>query len=160
MRHLAVKLSSLAIAVAIGLYPWAARGAGAGSVEKQLEIAAESGPRILLESLTKILAATPSLAATPEAAATLARAAAAPVPDFVGANLPIYLEISSIITAAAPPAQRDAVHQAVSRELTRFVATDIRIMPPLQPDTIGNAPPPIARSRRPRLHTRLLHRVS
>lgn len=140
MRHLAVKLSSLAIAVAIGLYPWAARGAGAGSVEKQLEIAAESGPRILLESLTKILAATPSLAATPEAAATLARAAAAPVPDFVGANLPIYLEISSIITAAAPPAQRDAVHQAVSRELTRFVATDIRIMPPLQPDTIGNAP--------------------
>ncbi|WP_284258837.1 outer membrane beta-barrel protein [Acidocella aquatica] len=93
-----------------------------------------------MDSLASILAADPSLAATPEAAATLARAAASPVPDFVGANLPVYLEISSMITAAAPPAQRDAVHQAVSRELTRFVATDVRIMPPLQPETIGNAP--------------------
>ena len=133
------RLRSLALAAAVGLAPAAACAAAVPDiVARQLAVAGDAGPRALLDGLAQVLAANPGLAATPDAAAALARAAAAPVSDFVGANLPVYREIAEQIIAAAPPAQRDAVRQAVGRELTTDVANDIRIMPPLQPDTIGN----------------------
>ncbi len=141
MKPLVVKFQYLAVAAALAAFPGAAYSdTGGAAVAKQLESAAEAGPRALLDRLSQALAADPALAATPQAAAALARAAAAPVPDFVGSNLPVYMEIDSLITAAAPPDQRDAVHKAISRELSSFAATDVRIMPPLPTDTIGNAP--------------------
>jgi hypothetical protein len=141
MRPLVAKLQYLAFAAALGFFPgFAYSDTGSGLISKQLEVAGEAGPRALLDSLAQALEADPTLAATPQAAAALARAAATPVPNFVGSNLPVYMEIDSLITAAAPPAQRDAVHKAISRELTSFVATDVRIMPPLPVDTIGNTP--------------------
>jgi hypothetical protein len=94
----------------------------------------------LLDGLAQLLVANPGMVATPAAAAALARAAAAPVPDFVGANLPIYHEIAEQIIAAAPADQRQAVRRAIGQELTRFVANDIQIMPPLQPYTTGTLP--------------------
>jgi hypothetical protein len=131
----------VALAATLGLVPVVGRAAGVPDlVSRQLSVAAESGPRALLDGLAQVLAANPGLAATPDAAAALARAAAAPVPDFVGANLPVYREIAARIIAAAPAARRDAVRAAVGQELTRYVANDIRIMPPLQTDTIGNVP--------------------
>ncbi len=114
--------------------PVASRAASVpDAVARQLGVAAESGPTALLDSLARALAAHPELAATPASAAALARIASAPVPDFVGANLPVYREIAARIIAAAPPAQRDAVRAAVGRELTSYVANDIRIMPALPP---------------------------
>lgn len=101
------------------------------SIVQQLNAAGERGPRALLDDLSRVLARTPSLVATPSNAAALARIAAAPVPDFVGANLPVYREIQARIVAAAPAAMRGAVRDAVGRELSRYVADDIRIMPPL-----------------------------
>jgi len=142
MRLLTRRLHYLIMAAAVGLGTAAAHAATAVPrlVAQQLAVAADSGPRALLDGLAQVLAADPALAATPEAAAALARTAAAPVPDFVGANLPVYREIADRIIAAAPAAQRDAVRQAVGQELTRYVANDLRIMPPLQPDTIGTVP--------------------
>jgi hypothetical protein len=135
------RLRCLVLAATIGLAPACVRAAAMPDiVARQIDAAADSGPRALLDGLAQVLAANPDLAATPDAAAALARTAAAPVPDFVGANLPIYREIAAQIIAAAPPAQREAVREAVGRELTRYVANDIRIMPTLQPDTIGNVP--------------------
>ena len=134
------RLQCLTLAAAVGLTPVAARAATVPNiVARQLADGGDAGPRALLDALAQVLAADPALAATPEAAAALARVAAAPVPDFVGANLPVYRGIAEQIIAAAPPARRDAVRQAVGRELTDEVANDIRIMPPLQPTTIGNA---------------------
>ncbi len=110
------------------------------AISRQLSVAAESGPVALLDSLAQVLAAHPELAATPDSAATLARVASAPVPDFVGANLPVYREIAARIIAAAPPAQRAAVRVAVGRERPNYVANDIRIMPALPPAPAAPAP--------------------
>lgn len=110
------------------------------SVSQQITAAAGVGPRALIDALAQVLATHPELAATPDGAASLARVAAAPVPGFVGANLPVYREIAARIIAAAPPAQRDAVRMAVGQELTRYVANDIRIVPSLQPEPAANAP--------------------
>ncbi|MDE2333823.1 MAG: outer membrane beta-barrel protein [Rhodospirillales bacterium] len=129
-RWLAVlMIAALALAA-----PVASRAASVPEpVSRQLSLAAQSGPVALLDSLAQALAAHPELAATPDAAAALARVASAPVPDFVGANLPVYREIAARIIAAAPAAQRDAVRLAVGRELASYVANDIRIMPALPP---------------------------
>ncbi|MDE2006800.1 MAG: outer membrane beta-barrel protein [Rhodospirillales bacterium] len=139
MPHSIRSVGYLAMAIGLAALGTTARAADVPpSVSAQLTQAADLGPRALLDSLHKVLLANPGLAATPASAAALARAAAAPVPDFVGANLPVYREITTQIAAAAPAGQRDAVRLAVGQELTRYVATDINIMPPLQPDTIGN----------------------
>ncbi|WP_227075833.1 outer membrane beta-barrel protein [Acidocella sp. KAb 2-4] len=132
-------LSRVAVAVLIGLSP-AGHALAQSSTDAQLARDVQNGPWALLEGLDQLLAANPGLAATPDSAAALARAAATPVPDFVGANLPVYQEISDKIIAAAPPAQREAVRRAVSIEIATFVATDIRITPAPEPHTIGNAP--------------------
>ena len=134
------RLRALLLAAPLAAFaPSGARAAEvAPMVAKQLSVAAEDGPRALLDGLDQVLAANPKLAATPDGAAALARVAAAPVPDFVGANLPVYRAIVERIVGAAPPSQREAVRQAVDQELTRYVANDIRIMPPLAPGSIGN----------------------
>ncbi len=122
------------MAASVAALPCAARAASVpDAVSQQLNVAAETGPHALVDTLAKVLAAHPELAATPESAAALASAASTPVPQFVGANLPVYREIAAAIVAAAPPAQRDAVRAAVARALTSYVATDIRIMPSLSP---------------------------
>ena len=110
----------------------------ASNVADQLTVAAEGGPRALLDGLAGILAANPSLAAAPASAAALARSAAAPVPDLVGSNLPVYREIAERIVAAAPPAQREAVRKAVGQELAALIDNDINAMPSLPPYGIGN----------------------
>ena len=135
------RLGYLVVCAAFCAGPAAARAAEVPDlVSRQLTTAGESGPRALLDTLAQVLVTNPALAATPEAAAALARAAAAPVPDFVGANLPVYRDIAAQIIAAAPAGQQDAVRRVVGQELTRYVANDVRMMPPLPPDTIGNAP--------------------
>ena len=129
------------ISALIGAAPLRAGAAEAtDAVSQQFAVAAQAGPRALLDELAQLLAANPGLAASPGTAAELARAAAAPVPDFVGANLPIYREIAEKIVAAAPADQRVAVRSAIGHELTRYVATDIQIMPPLLPTTTGTLP--------------------
>ncbi|OYV26094.1 MAG: hypothetical protein B7X08_03195 [Acidocella sp. 20-63-7] len=134
------RLMRVAIAVLVGsLSTQALAGTPAKLTSDQLALDAASSPRALLNGLDRLLAADPSLAATPAAAEALARAAAAPVQEFVGANLPIYQEIIDKIVAAAPPGQRELVHRAVSLEINNYIATDVRIMPPAQPLTLGNA---------------------
>ncbi len=134
------RLGYLIVVTTLCVAPMGARAAAIpDSVARQLATAGQSGPRALLDTLAQVLVTNPALAATPEAAAALARSAAAPVPDFVGANLPIYRDIAAQIIAAAPAGQQDAVRRVVGQELTRYVANDIRMMPPLPTDTIGNA---------------------
>ncbi len=144
----AVEARRLALAAFAALaLPCAARAeAVPAAISRQFDTAAESGPRALLDDLARVLAANPSLVATPGAAAALARAAASPVPDFVGANLPVYREIEARIVSAAPAPVRDAVRRAVDRELSGYAATDIRIMPPLPamgPANLRRQPPEI-----------------
>ncbi len=141
MRHASRWLGSLVVAGWMAVLPGGAHAASIpDAVSRQISVAAESGPISLLDGLARVLAAHPELAATPESAAALARVASAPVPDFIGANLPVYREIAARIAAAAPPAQRGAVRAAVGRELASYVANDIRIMPALPPAPA--APPP------------------
>ncbi len=135
MQH---RLIPLAAATALFMAPVA--HAASPAVAPLLAQEAKDGPRALLDGLERLLAQDPGLAATPQTATALARAAAAPVPDFVGANLPVYREIVEKITAAAPPDQRAAVRRAVSLEIAGYIATDIRIMPPPMPLTQGNIP--------------------
>lgn len=139
MSRLFCRLPYLAAAVLVGMLP-AHYASAQPSVSAQLARDAQDGPRALLDGLDQLLATNPQLAATPSSAAALARAAATPVPDFIGANLPIYQEISDKIVAAAPPEQRAAVRQAISIEIAAFIATDIRIMPAPPPPTFGNVP--------------------
>lgn len=129
----------LGFVTTLSIAPALARAAIPEGVAAQLAAAGRNGPRDLLDTLTEVLLTHPALVATPADAAALARTAAQPVPDFVGANLPVYREIAAKIIAAAPASQRDPVRRAVGQELTRYIATDVRVMPPLQPDTIGNA---------------------
>jgi len=141
MRLSASMLRALLFAtLAMAPIPILAEAAVPVNVVRQLTAAAESGPWALLDDLSRVLAADPSLAASPADAVALARVVAGPVPDFVGANLPVYREIEDRIVAAAPPAQREAVRQAVGQELSIYVANDIRIMPPLPPMGTGNVP--------------------
>ena len=134
MRHASRWLGALVMAAAMAALPCVARAASVpDAVSRQLNVAAETGPHALVDALARVLAAHPELAATPESAAALASVASIPVPQFVGANLPVYREIAATIIAAAPPAQREAVRAAVGQALMSYVATDIRIMPSLPP---------------------------
>ncbi len=99
------------------------------AVAGQLDRAAVDGPAALLRELDMILTASPDLAANAAAAVALARAAAAPVPGFVGANMPIYRAIADRIIAAAPPSQHHAVAEAVSAALGQIAAVDPRTAP-------------------------------
>ena len=99
------------------------------TIARQLNRAAVDGPAALLHELDAVLAANPTLAASPSSAANLAHAAATPIPDFVGANMPIYRSIGQKIADAAPADQREAVRAAVNVELDRLAATDPRANP-------------------------------
>ena len=98
--------------------------AGTPTIARQLNRAAVDGPAALLHELDAVLAANPTLAASPASAVSLAHAAATPIPDFVGANMPVYRSIGEKIAAAAPAHQREAVRTAVDAELDRLAATD------------------------------------
>ena len=129
MARLSCRLSYLAAAVLIGTVP-AHCALAESSANAQLARDAQNGPRALLDGLDLLLASNPQLAATPSSAVKLARAAATPVSDFVGANLPIYQEISDKIIAAAPPEQRVAVRRAISIELgSRLIISTTRPRP-------------------------------
>ncbi len=135
-----IVLLSLALVPTIGQaqpYPVPA------ALSAQLDAAAVDGPGALLHALSQTLAANPALAATPDSAAALARAAAAPVPNFVGATLPVYRDIGQQIVAAAPADRRVAVQQAVSDALRSHMELDLHIAPPMRPDTLqSRATPP------------------
>lgn len=125
-------LTSLALAPQIGR----ARAAAEPPLAQQFDAAAVDGPGALLNALSQRLANEPALAATPASAAALARAAAAPVPNFVGATAPVYRDIADRIIAAAPAGQRTAVTQAVNDVLRTYTELDLKIAPPVRPDTM------------------------
>ena len=139
MARLSRLLLPLATALLICLTP-ARYALAQSSVSKLLLSDAQNGPRALLDGLDRLLTVNPGLVATPSSAAALARAAATPVSDFIGANLPVYQEIADKIIAAARPERREAVRKAVIVELATFMATDIRLMPVPQPRTFGTVP--------------------
>ena len=112
------------------------------SIALQLNRAAVDGPTALLHELGTVLAADPTLAADPDSATRLARAAAASVPDFVGANMPVYRSIAEKIAAAAPADRRHAVRNAVDAELDRLAATDPRANPVMPVWEQGMIAPP------------------
>ena len=131
MRNLNILLALAALSLFAAMpSPSSAQAASsAGAIADRLNRAATDGPAALLHQLDAMLAADPSLAASPVSAVALARAAAAPVPDFVGATMPVYRSIAEKIAAAAPAPQRDAVSAAVSGELSRLAETDPRARP-------------------------------
>ena len=140
-------LKSVPALVAIGLCaaaPLAAAQspAGVSAVAGQFNDVAAEGPAALLQKLDAVLAANPELAASPASAVNLARAAAAPVPDFLGATMPIYRSIAEKIAAAAPADRRSAVSAAVEAELSRLAATDPHaapIMPTWEPGQLATS---------------------
>jgi hypothetical protein len=146
MRHLVrpfvYGLALLALPPLAMIPAHAAAPAEPPGMESALAAAAENGPGALLAAVDRILAANPSLAATPQQAAAFARLAAAPVNQFVGANMPVYREIEAKIVAAAPAAQQAAVRRAVGGVLAGYVEADVRLMPPPQPRSLGTTPPP------------------
>lgn len=125
---------------------------GPTSVADRLDRAAFDGPAALLHELDRVLAANPELAASPSAATNLARAAAAPVPNFIGANMPVYRAIAEKISAAAPAALRQAVGAAVDAELGRLAETDPRtrsVMPTWERGALATGQPePVTRGYR------------
>jgi hypothetical protein len=155
MHNLKKLLSALAAIGLLTATPVTARAqapASAATIADQLNRAAVDGPAALLHQLDLLLAQTPSLAASPSAAASLARAAAAPVPDFIGATMPVYRAIGEKIVVAAPAAQRDAVASTVDGELTRLAETDPRtrpVMPTWERGALATGQPePITRGYR------------
>jgi hypothetical protein len=110
-------------------------------MEDALVAAARNGPAALLAEIDRMLAADPSLVATPRQAAEFAQRAAAPVSEFVGANMPVYREIEAKIVAAAPAGQQAAVRRAVGGVLAGYVEADVRLMPPPQPRSLSTTPP-------------------
>lgn len=105
-----------------------------------LNRAGEDGPAALLDALSRVLSANPGYAATPERAAALARAAAAPVSGFVGANLPVYRAIAQRVTAAAPASRRESVGAAVNEAVGRVAQGDPRAQP-VAPPVVSTVPP-------------------
>lgn len=133
VRFLAV---ALLLATAVPPAAWAEVTPPGAGLSDRLNAAAVDGPSALLRALSQELANNPDLAATPGSAAAVARAAAAPVSDFVGTNVPVLNEIARQITAAAPAEQRAAVRQAVDGVLGNYAELDLRITPPVRPDTM------------------------
>jgi hypothetical protein len=129
MRHSRSCLALAAIGFCAALPVRAQTNSGISAIGEQLNSAAAEGPAALLQKLEAILSANPALAASPESAAGLARAAATPMPDFIGATMPVYRSIAEKIIAAAPSAQQDAVSAAVEDELSRMAATDPQAAP-------------------------------
>ncbi len=123
--------------VALAPSPGSAQPASsAPPITERFNAAAVGGPGALLHALSQELAGDPSLGATPDSAAALARVAAAPVADFVGANTPVLRDIARQIIAAAPSDQRSLVEQAVNQALGTYAELDLSITPPVRPDTV------------------------
>lgn len=140
----AVALVALALTPATG---FAQASAVPPQVVQQLNSAAVEGPGALLDALSRELARNPGLAANPDTASALARAAATPVPQFVGANMPVYREIARLITDAAPAGARAAVGQSVDNALGPYASTDLNVTPRLRPGATGalsTQPAPVA----------------
>lgn len=140
-RRLRRLVGSAALGVLVVLSAqWAGQSVAQGApvlspdIAGSLERAAETGPRALLTRLNEILRAHPDLAADPVSAGALARAAAMPVGQFVGANVPVYRDIVGRIIDAAPENVRPAVSRAVAEQVRQVALTDPMVREPLVRD--------------------------
>jgi len=103
-------------------------------INEDLADAAQSGPRALIARLEGILRANPQMAADAATAADLGSAAARPVSNFIGSNVPVYRDIIARIIGAAPEAKRAEIGAAVGRAVRQIASTDPMVRQPLVKD--------------------------